>query len=169
MTDIKNLHPLEIKVLLKYGKDDRLTSERLQKELGYKEGHANQAFSWLGGKGLLNEVSRVPHTYYELSDYGRALAKDGSIEVRIINFLKEKGAHQLPEISAALGIEGKDVGSAFGSMKKDGLVKMDGGKAEYTGAPLPERLDVADSIIKKMRRAASCTIPSRSACRTREN
>ena len=34
-------------------------------------------------------------------------------------------------------------------MKKDGLVKMDGGKAEYTGAPLPERLDVADSIIKK--------------------
>ena len=87
MTDIKNLHPLEIKVLLKYGKDDKLTSEKLQKELGYKEGHANQAFSWLSGKGLLKEVSRVPHTYYELSDYGRALAKDGSIEVRIVNYL----------------------------------------------------------------------------------
>ena len=149
MTDIKNLHPLEIKVLLKYGKDDKLTSERLQKELGYKEGHANQAFSWLGGKGLLKEVSRVPHTYYEISDYGKALAKNGSVEVRIINFLKEKGAHQLPEISSALGIEGKDVGSAFGSMKKDGLVKMDGGKAEYTGAALPERFEIADSIIKK--------------------
>ena len=42
---IKNLHPLEIKVLLKYSGQDELTSEKLQKELDYKEGHANQAFS----------------------------------------------------------------------------------------------------------------------------
>ena len=50
---IKNLHPLEIKVLLKYSDKDELTSEKLQKELEYKEGHANQAFSWLSGKSLL--------------------------------------------------------------------------------------------------------------------
>lgn len=52
---IKNLHPLEIKVLLKYSQNDELTSEKLIKELDYKEGHANQAFSWLGGKDLLKE------------------------------------------------------------------------------------------------------------------
>ena len=52
---IKNLHPLEIKVLLKYTQKDELTSARLQKELDYKEGHANQAFSWLGGKELVKE------------------------------------------------------------------------------------------------------------------
>ena len=40
---IKNLHPLEIKVLLKYTGKDELTSEKLRKELDYKEGHANQA------------------------------------------------------------------------------------------------------------------------------
>ena len=40
---IKNLHPLEIKVLLNYTAKDELTSEKLQKELDYKEGHANQA------------------------------------------------------------------------------------------------------------------------------
>ena len=38
---IKNLHPLEIKVLLKYSAEDELTSEKLQNELDYKEGHAN--------------------------------------------------------------------------------------------------------------------------------
>ena len=70
---IKNLHPLEIKVLLKYTENDELTSERLQKELDYKEGHANQAFSWLSGKELLKEVRRTPHTYYELTDFGRKI------------------------------------------------------------------------------------------------
>ena len=64
---IKNLHPLEIKVLLKYSDKDDLTSEKLQKELDYKEGHANQAFSWLGGKELLKEVDRKLHTFYEIT------------------------------------------------------------------------------------------------------
>ena len=57
---IKNLHPLEIKVLLKYSPSEELTTARLQKELEYKEGHANQAFSWLSGKGILSVVRREP-------------------------------------------------------------------------------------------------------------
>ena len=38
---IKNLHPLEIKVLLKYSQNDELTSARLQSELNYKENELN--------------------------------------------------------------------------------------------------------------------------------
>ena len=87
-TLIKNLHPLETKVLLHYGLKDELTSTRLQVELGYKEGHANQAFSWLAGKKLLAEVSRTPHTYFELTDFGRKVLKDGFAEERIVEFLK---------------------------------------------------------------------------------
>lgn len=67
---IKNLHPLEVKVLLSYTADDELTADRLEKELGYKEGHANQAFSWLSGKKLAVVASRKPHTYYELTELG---------------------------------------------------------------------------------------------------
>ena len=70
---IKNLHPLEIRVLRTYGAKDELTSERLQKELDYKEGHANQAFSWLVGKELAAVVRREPHTYFEITDLGALL------------------------------------------------------------------------------------------------
>jgi len=49
---IKNLHPLETRVLLTFSGKDELTAEKLVKELGYKEGHANQAFSWLTGKSV---------------------------------------------------------------------------------------------------------------------
>ena len=87
---VKNLHPLETKVLLHYTQKDELTSERLQKELDYKEGHANQAFSWLGGKDLVSVVSRTPHTFYEITEIGREMAKTGTPEERIIAFVKEK-------------------------------------------------------------------------------
>ncbi len=147
---IKNLHPLEIKVLLKYSSQDELTSEKLQKELDYKEGHANQAFSWLSGKELIKEIKRTPHTFYEITDAGKTLAKTGLVEERVVNYLKDNGAHALPEIAAALAIENKDIGSAFGQLSKEGILQMNAEKkAEYTGKELPARIKVASSLIKK--------------------
>jgi phenylalanyl-tRNA synthetase alpha chain len=149
-TIIKNLHPLEIKVLLHYTQKDELTAERLQKELDYKEGHANQAFSWLSGKELLSVASRTLHTFYEITDMGRAVAKIGLPESRIITYLKDNGPQMLPKIAEALAIENKDVGSAFGQLSKDGVLKMnDEKKAEYTGAAVPARISVAQSLFKK--------------------
>jgi len=151
---IKNLHPLETKVLLKYGLNDELTSARLQKDLGYKEGHANQAFSWLSGKELLSEVSRTPKTYYEITDFGRKVLSEGFAEERIVDYLKANGAKTLPEIAAALNIENKDVGSAFGPLSKDGVLSMNSEKkAEYTGKELPARFTVAKALIEKASKA----------------
>ena len=146
---IKNLHPLEIKVLLKYSGQDELTSEKLQKELEYKEGHANQAFSWLSGKELLKEIRRTPHTFFEITEMGRALAKTGTVEERMVNFLKDKGAHTMPEIASGIGLEQKDVGSAFGPLVKDGVLKMNAEKkVEYTCAALPERIKATMELVK---------------------
>ncbi|MBO7421465.1 MAG: phenylalanine--tRNA ligase subunit alpha, partial [Spirochaetaceae bacterium] len=151
---IKNLHPLEIRVLRTYGAKDELTSERLQKELDYKEGHANQAFSWLVGKELAAVVRREPHTYFEITDLGRSFAENGTNDERIISFLKDNGPHLLPEIAAALKIENKDVGSAFGQLSKEGVLAMDANKkAAYTGKPASDRIAVTASLLKK---AAAC-------------
>mgnify|MGYP002521343227 FL=1 len=147
---IKNLHPLETKVLLKYSDKDNLTSEKLIKDLSYKEGHANQAFSWLSGKNLLKEVARTPHTYYEITDMGRSIAKNGTIEEKMVCALKGKGALSLPELAKEIGAEQKDIGSAFGPLSKEGVLKMNAEKkAEYTGASLPDRIAVTSELLKK--------------------
>ncbi len=131
-----------------------MTSERLQKELDYKEGHANQAFSWLSAKELLKETGRTPHVYFELTDFGRSVAKNGSAEERIIAFLKDSGPKLLPEIAKALSLENKDVGSAFGSLSKEGVLKMNAEKkAEYTGAAVPARIAVTKDLIAKAEKA----------------
>lgn len=146
---IKNLHPLETKVLLRFSDGGILTAECLKAVLGYKEGHANQAFSWLCGKGLAKEVRRVPHTYYEITDMGKALAKVGTVEERIIAFIREKGAGALPEIARALGIENREIGSAFGLLVKDGYLKMTEDKrADFALFPLPHPVPHRIAVIK---------------------
>ena len=147
---IKNLHPLEVKVLLKYSDKDSLTSEKLINELNYKEGHANQAFSWLSAKGLLNETGRTPHTYFEITEMGRTLSETGTAEERIINLLKDGTARALPEIAQALGVDNSVVGSAYGPLVKEGVLKMnEEKKVSYTGAALPARLSVTAELLKK--------------------
>ncbi len=150
-------------MLLHYSLKDELTSTRLQTELGFKEGHANQAFSWLLGKKLLAEVSRTPSICFELTDFGRKVLKDGFAEERIINYLKENGPHLLPEIAKALGLENKDVGSAFGSLSHDNVLVMNAEKkAEYSGASLPERFTVAKSLIERASKAENSQLASSS-------
>ena len=167
---IKNLHPLEIKVLLKYTEKDELSSEKLQKELGYKEGHANQAFSWLGGKELLNVERRIPHTFYEITDLGRNFAENGTPEEKIIAYVKDNGAKTLPEIAAGTGLEQRDVGSAFGPLSKDGVLKMNAEKkAEYTGAQTPARITLAREILKKAAGAENGQLESASLSEAEKN
>ncbi len=67
----RELHPLEVKVLLRYRPGDAITHARLAADLGFKEGQANQALSWLAAKGFAAETGRVTRVTYELADLGR--------------------------------------------------------------------------------------------------
>ena len=124
--DIKNLHPLEIKVLLNY-KGDEITAEQIGSQLGF-ESQSNQIFSWLSGKELIKEKSRTLRTIYELTELGAEYKAKGTPAERILALVKEKGAMSLPEIAQALGLENKDVGTAFGQLSKEGILAMDAEK-----------------------------------------
>ena len=126
---IKNLHPLEVRILLHYKKGDELTIEKVEQELGFKPGNGNQALSWLAGKGLIGEIRRETAVFYELTELGREWKEKGSPEERIIELVrKQSGALKLPDIAKNLNIENKDIGSAFGSLSKLGILAMDNDK-----------------------------------------
>jgi phenylalanyl-tRNA synthetase alpha chain len=125
---IKELHPLEIRVLLHFGKDEPLTPERLQEELGYKPGQSNQAFSWLTAKQLIEETGRMKSTEYSITDLGREYRERGTPEERVMELVRKHGSLTLPEITNKLGLENKDVGSAYGALAKAGLLAMNEAK-----------------------------------------
>ena len=126
--DLKSLHPLEVRVLREFDPGDTISADVLAERLGYKTGQANQAVSWLGAKGLLEEVDRTTVVAYELTDLGREYAEKGTPEERIVRFIDSHGPARIPEIVEALGLENKDVGSAYGSLSKMGVLAMDGEK-----------------------------------------
>ena len=132
---VKNLHPLEIRVILSYGKDDELTIERLEKDLGFKSGHGNQALSWLAGKGIVREIRREKRIFFELTDLGREWKEKGSPEERILELARIKSGLSLPEIAQTLALDNKDVGSAFGSLSRLGVLAMDGEKRVSIALP----------------------------------
>jgi phenylalanyl-tRNA synthetase alpha chain len=121
----RELHPLEIKVLLHAAEGAELTLASLVSELSYNTGQANQALSWLAAKGFAAEKSRATRVLYEITDFGRESLDKGTYEERIIRLLSAEGPQSLPEIARKLGIDPKDVGSAFGGLSKEKVLSMD--------------------------------------------
>lgn len=148
--DVKNLHPLEVKLLRHVSLGEDITAERLVNELDYKIGQCNQAFSWLSAKGCVEEKSRDKYVLYELTETGKSQLKDGLPAERIFNFLKAEGPHALPEIASALGLEQSDVGSAFGSLSGAKIAALNAErKAEIVKDELPAELVISKALIAK--------------------
>ncbi len=148
--DVKNLHPLEVRLLrhVKIGED--ITGERLISELNYKVGQCNQAFSWLCNKGYLEEKSRTSRILFELTELGQQQQQHGIPAFRIFTFIKEHGASTLPEIAQHLNLEKSDVGSAFGSLSKAKVTKMnEEKKAIVIAEDLPDNERIIISLLDK--------------------
>ncbi len=128
-TELKSLHPLEVKVLNHYDKGDSITVAGMQQALDLKEGQCNQAISWLTARGALQEVSRTERTVYELTEFGREQADAGTPEERLIAYVREHGPTPMNDLAEAIGLEKKDIGSAFGGLSKAGAVRMGEGKS----------------------------------------
>jgi phenylalanyl-tRNA synthetase alpha chain len=157
-TTVKNLHPLEVKIILSYKRGDELTVEKVEKDLDFKSGNGNQALSWLAGKGLISEIRRETAVFYELTGLGEEWKEKGSPEERILELIRlrlekiksgqaQPVGHRLPDIAQTLNMENKDIGSAFGALSKLGVLKMDEDKNVTLTFPLEHLHDPAKNPI----------------------
>jgi len=125
---IKTLHPLEVRILLHFEPGQAINAEMVQAELGFNLGQCNQAFSWLSAKELLEETSRRQRMEFSITELGREYRQHGTPEERIVRLLEAEGPLSLPDIAGRLGLENRDVGSAYGSLSREGVLAMDGDK-----------------------------------------
>lgn len=148
--DVKNFHPLEVKLLRNVNLGEDITAERIVRELDYKIGQCNQAFSWLSAKGCLEETGRRTVVTYELTDLGKAQAEEGTPAQRIFDLLKNSEPLALPQIAEKLGLEKSDIGSAYGSLSKAGTCAMnEENKAYIKNDQLPSDVSETAELLKK--------------------
>ena len=154
--EVKNLHPLEVRLLRHVQPGEDITAVRLVEELGYKIGQCNQAFSWLVGRGLVEETKRLKYTIYELTETGLAQAREGLPVERIFNSLRDDGSATLPELAGRLGLQQSEVGSAFGLLTGAKVAAMgEGKKATLVGDSLPREVQVQHALIERAAKEGS--------------
>ena len=148
--EVKNFHPLEVKLLRHVKSGEDITAERIVNELDYKIGQCNQAFSWLCARGCLQETGRKTIVTYELTELGQAQATEGTPAQRIFDLLKGGEPLSLPEIAEKLGLEKSDIGSAYGSLSKAGTCAMNAeNKAYIKNDQLPADVAETAELLKK--------------------
>ncbi len=149
-TIVKSLHPLEVKTLRRYAPGEAISPAGMMEELSFNVGQSNQTLSWLSQKSLVQEKERTTRTFYELTELGEEYRSGGTPEERIITLLQERGPMPLPEIAPALGLESRDVGSAYGQLAREGILAMDAEKrVSVTGSGDRSRIDTIRALLER--------------------
>ncbi len=153
---VRTLHPLEIRVLLSYLPGDGIDSSMLKRDLGFRDGQDNQAFSWLVARGLLAETARRTRSFYEITALGRQAAQEGIPERRIFDLLVSRGPLGIPDAGRELGLDQKSAGSACGQLIRDGSLRLDADKrvVPVQGKPFPDRLLLVEELLTRAVAAA---------------
>lgn len=156
--DLKALHPLEVRLLREFAQGDSISTESVVSRLSFNIGQSNQALSWLEAKAFVAESKRELVVEYELTDLGRDYVERGTPEERILVEL-EKGPCTIPELSANLGLENRDIGSAFGSLSKAGAVAM-GAEKQVTLKDASAATEVKELRVILKKAASEGTLPA---------
>ncbi len=148
--DVRNLHPLEIKLLRYLTKDSEVTAQTLIEHLDYNVVQCNQSFSWLTAKGYLKESSKKELKLFEITPLGKEQQKEGTPAQKIFKYLNEKGDASLPTLAEELSLERSDVGSAFGILSKAKAAKMgEGNLATALTDVEPKEIAIATTLLTK--------------------
>jgi phenylalanyl-tRNA synthetase alpha chain len=83
----------------------------------------------------VRESRRETRVFFELTELGFQCKEKGSPEERIIELVRIQQGLRLPDIAKTLALDNKDVGSAFGTLSKLGVLAMDANKAVFFSYP----------------------------------
>ena len=155
MNSVEQLHPLEVRVLRAAAGEAPFTAADLMAAAGLNLGQCNQAFSWLEGKGLIAERERVREVRYELTELGERYRRDGLPEERMVALVRDAGPLPMPEIAARLGLEQRDVGSAYGALAREGVLAMDGGRQVSAAGADSARVAAIRALLERLAGGAS--------------
>ena len=150
MNSVEQLHPLEVRVLRAAVGGAPFTAADLMAAAGLNLGQCNQAFSWLQGKGLIAERERVREVRYELTELGERYRRDGLPEERMVALVRDAGPLPMPEIAARLGLEQRDVGSAFGALAREGVLAMDGARQVSAAGGESARVATVSGLLERL-------------------
>lgn len=126
--DVSSLHALEIKTLRAFEADRAavLSDGALETATGLGAGQVRRAVEWLISKGLAEAASESSAVSVALSDLGKAQLAAGASPESALLTAAAAGPVSLKDLQADDRFGKGDWGSAFGGLKKEGVIDNDG-------------------------------------------
>lgn len=134
MLDLASLHALEIRILRAYEHhaDAALSDAQLQQGLG--EGQVRRAVEWLISKHLLEITAETTRPTVSLTEVGQDFAAKGATPETALLTRASAGPVALKDLQADQRFDKGAWGSAFGGLKKEGVIALDKGNITIADA-----------------------------------
>lgn len=129
-TDIRNLHPLEVRTLRALSGVDGpfREDEELCRRVGLEAAQLRSALGWLKERGALEITAEDERDEISLGDLGEAYRTARVPELRVYERLAQEPL-PMKELQGGFDLPPDVVGKAFGALKKAGCVAVEKGKA----------------------------------------
>jgi len=120
---VKTLHPLEIKVLNSIA-DTPLTIEEISSQLSLNEAQTRSGINWLEAKKLIDKSGKNTFTKFTLTEKGKEYSQKELPELAIYKYISANPDCQINHLMSNLEVDKKDIGSAFGFLKKNNALRQ---------------------------------------------
>ncbi len=136
MTEERDLHPLEKKLLTYLGNNGKSSDVDIISESDLPdEGSFRRAAQWLLSRELIIEESREKEVFVELGPLGKQNLQVGSSPELAMLRATKSDSISLQEIQQDTSFDKGRWGSAFGALLKSGLLKKSGDDVLFPGEP----------------------------------
>jgi phenylalanyl-tRNA synthetase alpha chain len=134
--DLASLHALEIRTLRAF--ENNASAEQsdahLQSAADLGEGQISRAVEWLLSKSLLEIASETPHNIISLTEVGQDFLQKGATPESALLTRASSESTTLKDLQNDDRFDKGSWGSAFGGLKKDGIIDIDKGAIKIADA-----------------------------------
>ncbi|MCK4353373.1 phenylalanine--tRNA ligase subunit alpha [candidate division WOR-3 bacterium] len=142
---LKELHPLEVKVLLALKGKEKLTSEEIINIARISEAHLRRAAGWLETKKLI-KIIKDTKTFVYLTETGKKYYKKGIPEKQIIELIDKKQVVNIKDIN----LEPTEISKAIGFLKNENIIEIkSGGTLTFKDKTQLEKVNHIQNLIDK--------------------
>ena len=129
MIDLASLHALEIRTLRAFEHDAsaKQTDAQIQSGSNIGEGQVRRAVEWLISKQLLEVTSETTTLIVSLTDVGHDFAEKGATPETALLTRAGDESVTLKDLQADERFDKGSWGSAFGGLKKEGVIDLNKG------------------------------------------
>ena len=121
---IKTLHPFETKILLNIGQEPFNIAD-VESKTDLKEAQVRSGINWLEGKNLIQKGDKTVAKRYIITDKGKEFCDKELVEIAIQHYLENNKNVKVNDLMQNLDYDNKDIGSAFGYLKKNNEIIQD--------------------------------------------